>query len=477
MKAHLICLSFCKFVGCVALQKEIRRSMYFEETFVYNASFFMIMRFVMNERVAVTGIGMVSPLGNNVGVTWANLLSGDSGIQPIRAFDASAFTTTMAAEVKHFSLHPDLFNKRTKYVSGFNAFALEAAYEALLDAAIFPTDKTASRWGVIAGAGMMTADYPYLLQFQQTFAQSGQIDWSNKEAIANFVRLSDFGRTLSNTGLSLLVEQFNIRGYSTAVHTACASGGQALGLSLQVLRRDEVDFVLAGGFDSMIHPMGLASFSLLGAMSTYNDTPETASRPFDATRNGFVLGEGAAFLILEKESHAKKRGAKIYAYLAGEGNSISSYRITDSHPNGDGAIQAIQGALRQANVHSSSIDYINAHGTSTKMNDFSETNAIKAVFKERAYEIPISSTKSQTGHLIAAAGALEAVLTIKSIHHGMVLPTKNLHTPDPECDLNYVPNTPIQQSIGVAMSNSFGFGGSNSAIIFTHPDFEGESHA
>jgi 3-oxoacyl-(acyl-carrier-protein) synthase len=270
-----------------------------------------------------------------------------------------------------------------------------------------------------------------------------------------------------------LIQQFGIEGYATSVHTACASGGQALGLAMQVIRRGEADFMLAGGFDSMINPLGLSSFCLLGALSSYNDTPTTASRPFDATRNGFVLGEGAAFLILESWEKAKARGAKIYAELAGEGNSLSSYRITDSHPNGDGAIQAIERALNDAGVKASDVDYINAHGISTKMNDLSETNAIKAVFKERARILPASSTKSQTGHLIAAAGALEAVLSVMSIHEAQIPKTANLTNLDPECDLDYVVDGPREKSLGVVLSNSFGFGGSNSCLLFKHPEFGG----
>lgn len=231
--------------------------------------------------------------------------------------------------------------------------------------------------------------------------------------------------------------------------------------------------MLAGGFDSMISPLGLSSFCLLGALSTYNDTPSTASRPFDATRNGFVLGEGAAFLILEEWEKAKQRGARIYAELAGEGNSLSSYRITDSHPSGDGAIQAIERALRDAGVTAADVDYINAHGTSTKMNDLSETNAIKAVFQKSAPNLPVSSTKSQTGHLIAAAGALEAVFSVLSIQHAQIPQTANLTTPDPECDLDYVCDGPREKSLGVVLSNSFGFGGSNSSLLFKHPEFGG----
>jgi 3-oxoacyl-[acyl-carrier-protein] synthase-1/3-oxoacyl-[acyl-carrier-protein] synthase II len=318
---------------------------------------------------------------------------------------------------------------------------------------------------------MMTAEFDYLSRFQQTCAENGEIDWSMLQTNAKeFYKLVDFGKTTSNSGLSLLIQHFGITGYASSVHTACASGGQALGLAMQVIRRGEADYMLAGGFDSMINPLGLSSFCLLGALSTYNETPKTASRPFDFTRNGFVLGEGAAFLILEEWDKAKSRGAHIYAELAGEGNSLSSYRITDSHPNGDGAIQAMQRALNDAGVRAQDVDYINAHGTSTKMNDLSETNAIKAVF---GTSIPASSTKSQTGHLIAAAGALEAVLSIKSIEQAQIPPTANLTTADPECDLDYVVDGPREKSLGVVLSNSFGFGGSNSCLLFKHPEFEG----
>lgn len=427
------------------------------------------------KRVAITGLGVVSPLGNNLESTWSNLMAGQSGISTISHFDASAFPTRIAAEVKNFTPNPEFNNKHSRFAMSFTHYALEAARQAFVDAKILPTTQTASRWGLVAGSGMMTAEFDYLNRFQQSCASTGEPDWAQMHAMRqDFYRLVDFGKTTSNSGLSLLAQQFGIKGYATSVHTACASGGQALGLAMQVIRRGEADFMLAGGFDSMINPLGVSSFCLLGALSTYNETPTTASRPFDGTRNGFVLGEGAAFLILEEWTKAKERGAKIYAELAGEGNSLSSYRITDSHPNGDGAIQAIQGALRDAGLNASDVDYINAHGTSTKMNDLSETNAIKAVFGKGAYTIPASSTKGQTGHLIAAAGALEAVLSVKSIESAYIPKTANFTEADPECDLDYVVDGPREKSLGVVLSNSFGFGGSNSCLLFKHPQFEGD---
>lgn len=425
-------------------------------------------------RVAITGLGLVSPLGQNLATTWQNLLAGRSGIAPISHFDASSFPTHIAAEVKSFHSQVRPKGKHSRFAMSFTEYALDAAYQAFLDAGILPEKHNVDRWGVVAGSGMMTAPFEYLQRFQTTAAPEGEADWQLlQEQSREFYQLVDFGKTTSNAGLSLLIQQFGIQGYATSVHTACASGGQALGLALQVIRRGEADYMLAGGFDSMINPLGLSSFCLLGALSTYNDTPSTASRPFDKTRNGFVLGEGAAFLILEEWEKAKARGAKIYAELAGEGNSLSSYRITDSHPNGDGAIQAIRRALDDAGVKAAEVDYINAHGTSTQMNDLSETNAIKAVFGEQAKTIPISATKSQTGHLIAAAGALEAVLSVQSIHTSMIPKTANLNTPDPDCDLDYCVDGPHEKSVGVVLSNSFGFGGSNSCLVFKHPELAG----
>lgn len=425
-------------------------------------------------RIAITGLGVVSPLGNDVISTWSNLLAGTSGIAEIKQFDASKFPTRIAAEVKEFSPKIELLNKYNRFASRFTHLALDAAIQAVNDSGIELKSEIANRFGIVTGSGMMTAEFEYLQRFQKTCATDGVVNWEllHKNS-TEFYRLNDFGSTAANTGLSLIIKQFGIKGYANAVHTACASSGQALGLAMRVIRRGDADFMLAGGFDSMITPLGLSSFCLLGALSTYNDTPMTASRPFDGTRNGFVLGEGAAFLMLEEWEHAKARGATIYAELAGEGNTLSSYRITDSHPNGDGATQAIQKALSDANVSAYDVDYINAHGTSTKMNDLSETNAIKAVFAKKAATMPVSSTKGQTGHLIAAAGALEAAISVLSIQHATVPKTANLTTPDPECDLDYIVDGPREKSLGVVISNSFGFGGSNSCLVFKHPEFGG----
>lgn len=424
------------------------------------------------QRVAITGIGIVSPLGNDTESTWQALMNGDNGIRQISGFDASKFPTHIAAEVKGFSLPPEIAKKKlSKFGISFTNFALSAAEQAFADAGIRPQASDSDRWGLVVGSGMMTAEFSYWENFHPKYASQGEVDYQKLgKEWHEFMSVTDFGKSISNCGVSLLSENFNIRGYTTSVHTACASGGQALGLALQAIRYGEADCVLAGGFDSMINPIGLSSFCLLGALSTYNDDPQTASRPFDLTRNGFVLGEGAAFLILESMDKAKARGAKIYAELAGEGNSLSSYRITDSHPSGDGAIQALSGALKDAGVTAEQVDYINAHGTSTKMNDMGECNAIKAVFAEHAQKPVVSSTKSQTGHLIAAAGALEGAVSALAIHHNKVPMAANLTTPDPECNLNFVSGGAQDKTVNVAVSNSFGFGGSNSCIVFKAHD-------
>jgi 3-oxoacyl-(acyl-carrier-protein) synthase len=280
----------------------------------------------------------------------------------------------------------------------------------------------------------------------------------------------NFCRWQCNAGLGLLTKQFGIRGYATSVHTACASGGQAVGSALKAMRRGQCDYMLAGGFDSMINPVGISGFCLLGALSTDNDNPTGASRPFDKTRNGFVLGEGAGFLVLEDWDKAVARGATIYAELAGDGNSLSSYRITDSPPDGNGPIQAIEQALGDAGLDASEIDYVNAHGTSTQMNDRSECAALKSVFAGRVDEVKVSSTKSCMGHLIAAAGAVEAAVCCLAIRDGIAPINANYGELDPDCDVNLVVGEPQPGRIRAALSNSLGFGGSNSSLVFRNPE-------
>ena len=426
-------------------------------------------------RVAITGIGMVTPLGSNTPSTWAGLLAGRSGIGPIQHFDASGFPVRIGAEIKDVPLDPTRCDPRLlKFASRSHRFALAAAGEALTDAGVRPSPSSSHRWGLAVGAGMLGVTFSEFQAVHTFCVPDGEF---YPDGLLDAGYPADpvaFCRSQTNTGLGLLARQFGITGYATSVHTACASGGQALGTALKVIRRGHADFMLAGGYDSMLHPIGLSAFCLLGALSTDNDTPERASRPFDATRNGFVLGEGAGILVLEEWQAARARGARIYAELAGDGNSLSSYRITDSHPSGDGPIQAMQQALADAQASVESADYVNAHGTSTLMNDRSECAALRAVMGGHIGKVAVSSTKSCMGHLISAAGAVEAGICVLAIRDGIAPVNANLVQTDPDCDLNIVRGQSRPMRIRVAMSNSLGFGGSNSCLVFRQPDGAGE---
>ncbi len=421
-------------------------------------------------RVAITGLGMVTPVGNDVSTTWAALLEGRSGVAPITIFDASGFSTRIAAEVKDFSdAALGIDRKLLKFANRSHRFALGAAEQAMRDAGIAPTTATATRWGCSVGTGMMGVAYEDLSAVQRHSAADGEL---HADQLVNDPTAVDpivFCRSQATAGLALLTRRFGIHGYATSVHTACASGGQAIGTALKLIRRGSVDYALAGGFDSMISPVGLAGFCLLSAVSADNDTPQRASRPFDATRNGFVLGEGAGFVVLEEWEAARRRGAHIYAELAGDGNSLSSYRITDSPPDGDGPIQSMRAALADAGATPEEVDYINAHGTSTYMNDKSESAAIHTVFGDKTAEVAVSSTKSSMGHLIAAAGAVEVAVCALAIRNGELPVNANLRERDPDCDLNLVV-APTKRRVRMTLSNSFGFGGSNSCVALRHPD-------
>ena len=422
-------------------------------------------------RIAITGIGLVTPVGNDVPATWAALDGAKSGAAPITLFDASGFTTRIAAEVKGFDERVITAPRRLlKFGNRSHRFALAAAEEAMRDAGIEPTDADGDRWGCAVGTGMMGVGFADLSAVQRHSASDGEL---HSERLLSDTAAADplaFCRSQSTAGVALLTRRFGIRGYATSVHTACASGGQAIGTALKLIRRGAVDRVLAGGFDSMISPVGLAGFCLLSAVSADNDAPERASRPFDATRNGFVLGEGAGFVILEEWEAARQRGARIYAELAGDGNSLSSYRITDSPPDGDGPIQSMRAAIADARATPADIDYINAHGTSTGMNDRSESAAIHAVFGADAKRVFVSSTKSSMGHLIAAAGAVEVAICALAIDRGEMPVNANYREPDPDCDLNLVLGKPRRQKVRMTLSNSFGFGGSNSCVVLRSPD-------
>jgi 3-oxoacyl-(acyl-carrier-protein) synthase len=423
-------------------------------------------------RAAITGIGLVTPLGNDAPSTWRALLEGESGVAGIQTFDAGGFPTRIAAEVKGFDARSRIGDRKLlKAASRSHGFALAAAEEALRDAGVRPEARDSERWGCVAGAGMMGLDFASLLRFQEERAPEGDLDEARLLDMARErADPVEFARSQPNAGLALLCRAFGIRGPSSCVHTACASGGQAVGGALKLIRRGAADRVLAGGFDSMVNPIGLASFCLLGALSADNETPARASRPFDRTRNGFVLGEGAGFLVVEEWEAARRRGARIYAQLAGDGNSLSAYRITDPHPSGDGPLQAMREALRDAGVGPGEIDYLNAHGTSTVMNDRSECAAVRAVFGHEAERLLVSSTKSLMGHLIAAAGAVEAAVSALALLNGAMPASANIREPDPECDLRFIVGPPARSRVRAALSNSFGFGGSNSAILLRHPE-------
>ena len=422
-------------------------------------------------RVAITGLGFVTPLGNDTAATWQALLAGRSGVAPITRFDATGYPVRIAAEVKSFDPRQAIEDRKLlKFANRSHGFAVAAAEEALRDAGIRPARGDAMRWGCVVGSGKTGTAFAELAEVHRHCAPDGHFRPHRLLTDGFGTDPLDFFRSQACAGLALLLNRFGIRGYATSVHTACASGSQAVGTAMKLIRRGTADCVLAGGFDSMIDPIGLASFCLLGALSPDNETPERASRPFDATRNGFVLGEGAGFLVLEAWDAARRRGARIYAELAGDGNSLSSYRITDSHPSGDGPIQAMRQALADAGARPEEVDYLNAHGTSTLMNDRSECAAVRAVFGSHAGKIGVSSTKSLMGHLIAGAGAVEAAICALAIHRGVLPVNANLTAPDPECDLDFVRGQPRVRRIRVALSNSFGFGGSNSCLALRNPD-------
>jgi 3-oxoacyl-(acyl-carrier-protein) synthase len=422
-------------------------------------------------RVAITGIGLVTPAGLDVASTWERLKSAQSCAGPISLFDASGFSTRIAAEVPNFQDLPEIDDRKLlKYASRAHRFAIAAADQAMADAGIRPTHADADRWACSVGAGMMTVAHEEIALVQAGAARDGEMNPNQLVDVPIAKDVMAFSRSLSTAGAALLLRRFGIRGYSSTVHTACASGGQAVGTAMRLIRRGLADRVLTGGFDSMISPVGLSGFCLLSAVSPDNDNPQRASRPFDTTRNGFVLGEGAGFLVLEDWQTAVNRGARIYAELAGDGNSLSSYRITDSHPSGDGPIQAMRRAIKDSGATISDFNYLNAHGTSTPMNDRSECAAVNAVFGDVAPHLAVSSTKSVMGHLIAAAGAVEAAVCALAIYEGTMPPNANLQQLDPDCDVNIIRDVPLIKPINMALSNSLGFGGSNSCLAFRHPD-------
>ena len=415
-------------------------------------------------------MGAITPLGHSVGSMMDAQLAGTSGVDRITHFDASKFPTTFAAQVKDFDLaeHLDVTDRWAH--SGLNSrFAAAATKQALADAGLLDDEKVdRARFGVYLGSGEGVQDFHALLwNLAQAYTPEGRsVDYAlfNKLSAENFHPGREAEQELHMTGAHL-ASHFGLDGPNFTCLTACAASSQAVGEAVDMIRQNQADVMLAGGAHSMIHPFGVTGFNLLTALSTRNDAPKQASRPFELNRDGFVLGEGAGMVILEELEHAKARGAKIYAEMTGYGSTADAFRVTDSHETGRGAIACILDALRDSGLAREQIGYVNAHGTSTHVNDSIETLAIKQVFGERAYKIPVSSSKSMLGHLIAAAGVVELITCVEVLHRGWLPPTINYDTPDPECDLDYVPNQARQHRADHALSNSFGFGGQNVSLI------------
>ena len=408
-------------------------------------------------RIVVTGIGVVSPVGNDACAAWDAIVAGASGVAPITRFDPTGYQTTFAAEVKDFDAAARLGRKDARRTDRYTHFAVASALEALAQAGLPIDESNADRVGVLMGSGMGGAET--LDAGMETVLTEGPN------------RLSPFFMPmfLGNMAAGTVAIVTGARGPNFAPISACASSAHAIGEAAEIIIRGDADVMIAGGSEAPVARMVVAGFNAMGALSTRNDDPAAASRPFDAERDGFVLGEGGATLILETAEHALNRGAPILAELTGYATTDDANHMVQPAPGGSGASRAMTLALARAGLHPRDIGYINAHGTSTQLNEKFETQAIKAAFGEHAYRVPISSTKSMTGHLLGAAGALEAAFAIKAMQQGVLPPTVNQTTPDPECDLDYVPNAARRDAIAHVMSNSMGFGGHNVSLIFSKP--------
>jgi 3-oxoacyl-[acyl-carrier-protein] synthase II len=421
----------------------------------------------MRRRVVVTGIGCVTPLGANVEEVWNHLKEGHSGVGPTTVFDASNFPTKISAEVRGWDIS-ELGEdpERWKYRGRHTRFAAGAATKAVRDAGI-NGDLDPLRFGVYLGSGEGQQDFDNFTRMMTEALAGGELDIAafTKAGLESLHPMAELEQE-PNMPAGHLASMFNAQGPNTNCLTACAASSQAVGEAAELIRRGDADVMLSGGTHSMIHPFGVTGFNLLTALSTRNDEPERASRPFDRQRDGFVLGEGASMLILEELEHAKARDAQIYGEILGYGSTADAFRITDTHPEGRGAISCIRMALKDAGLNPDQIDYINAHGTSTYVNDKVESLAIKkGLGEEVAYRVPVSSTKSMMGHLIAAAGATELIVCLMAIRDGVLPPTINYENPDPDCDLDYIPNMAREARCEHALSNSFGFGGQNVCVI------------
>jgi 3-oxoacyl-[acyl-carrier-protein] synthase II len=408
----------------------------------------------VTRRVVVTGLGCVSPVGNNIPDVWQNICAGHSGVDRITAFDVSSFRTKIAAEVKGFDPAAVLNRKEIRRMDRFTQFAVVAALEALQSANLTVPVPVPDRTGVMIGSaigGIITlgAELEFLRQ-------------QGPNRVSPFM----VPMMLSDSAGGQVAIHCGARGPNHCVVSACASGTNAVGEAAEAIRRGAADLMIAGGAEAAVCPIAMAGFGVMGTLSERNDAPAKASRPFDKNRDGFVIGEGAGILILEELDSAKARRAPILAEVAGYGTTDDAHHVSAPLEDGSGAAASMRAALRQAGLAPGAVDYINAHGTSTALNDKSETRAIKAVFGEYAYSVAVSSTKSMTGHLLGAAGGLEAAISVLALRDGIIPPTINYETPDPECDLDYVPNAPRRKPLRAVMSNSFGFGGHNAALVF-----------
>jgi 3-oxoacyl-[acyl-carrier-protein] synthase II len=405
-------------------------------------------------RVVITGAGALTPVGNTAEEFWAALIQGKSGIGPVTRFDASLLTTKIAGELKGFDPLRYIDKKDDRKFDPFLKYAVACAVMAVEDASLNLERVDRTRFGVLVGSGI--GGITTLLETHKTLLEKGPD------------RVSPFfiPMLIVNMASGIISMRFGAKGPNSSVVTACATGNHAIGDATRIIQRGEADVMIAGGAEAIIIPLTFAGFCQMKAMSTRNDDPTRASRPFDATRDGFVCGEGGGLLILESLDHALARDARIYAEVVGYGMTGDAYHMTAPDPEADGAARAMALAVRDAGIEPSAVGYINAHGTSTPYNDKSETMAIKRVFGEHARKLAVSSTKSMTGHLLGAAGGIEAIATAFAIHYGILPPTINYETPDPDCDLDYVPNQARKQDVEIALSNAFGFGGTNATLVF-----------
>ncbi|MGE5595783.1 MAG: beta-ketoacyl-ACP synthase II [Hyphomicrobiales bacterium] len=406
-------------------------------------------------RVVVTGLGAITPLGQTVDEFWEHLLAGKSGVTRLTLIDPDGFPCQLCGEVKDWDPTRWIERKSARRMARFTQFMVASAAQAIGDAHLELDGEDRDRIGVLVGNG--GGGYPDIVEGAETLSERGGMK----------VDPLYMAKTLGNMAAAQVALQFTLRGYNGTIVTACAAGTQAIGEAAMIIRSGRADVMVTGGCEAAVTQLGLAGFCVMRALSSHNDDPARASRPFDAERDGFVPCEGAGALILESEEHAKARGARIYAELAGFGCTNDAFHVVAPPEDGAGAARAMREALRDAGLQPEDIDYINAHATSTPLGDAAETNAIKTVFGERAYHIPISATKSMIGHGLGASGGMETVATVKTIETRMIHPTINLEHPDPACDLDYVPNTARQANVRAALKNSFGFGGQNSCLVLT----------